>query len=146
VTGIRRKRRSSSIAKVRQRIRDAAESTRACRVLLSAGLPLGLWIAFARELDPVLAGELLLAGLLVGIPLGLAGGTLYRHQRRTRLRLALQRLTGEQLAAVFRGLKVERGDTAKLAAALRRDLRLPNELSPANPPAGRGDEPMPSRD
>ena len=138
MTGIRLD-RNSPRATLRQHIDAAVECTWVCRVLLILGLPLGLWIASGYALDSVLAS---LAGL-VGFPLGLAGGALYRHRRRARLRRALEDLTGRQLAEVFQDLTVERGDAAKLTAALRRDLRIPTELCPANRPAGRGDEPTP---
>jgi hypothetical protein len=68
-----------------------------------------------------------------------------RALRGRKIRRAVAALSPEQQAEALLPLRSDAsGDARKIAAGLIRELRVPAELTPATPPAGRGDEPSPA--
>jgi hypothetical protein len=67
----------------------------------------------------------------------------YRLARLGQLRRRLTALTPSERAAVLLPLRQEVGDTRKIVRPLLRQLSIPTELTPADAPTGRGDEPTP---
>jgi hypothetical protein len=76
-------------------------------------------------------------GLLLGWPLSAC----YRATRRREIHHHLAPLPPVEQAKVLRPLCAGRGDAARIAGALLREVHLPGEVLPAAAPRGRGDEP-----
>jgi hypothetical protein len=68
----------------------------------------------------------------------------YREFRRRQWRHRLAALPPHQRAAVLLSLRDHDGETRRLVAPLLREWRLPADLTPADPPLARGDEPAPA--
>jgi hypothetical protein len=82
---------------------------------------------------------------LVSFLLAASAAAVYRGRRRTALHRELRDLSPSEAAQVLRPLELDSlGDTRKIVAGLTRRLRVPSELSPAEAPTGRGDEPSPT--
>jgi hypothetical protein len=77
---------------------------------------------------------------LVGVPVMEA----FAWRRRSQLRRTLANLPRHQIAAVLLPLREETGETRGLVTGLARELLMATEVSPADAPAGRGDEPTPT--
>jgi hypothetical protein len=82
--------------------------------------------------------------LLVAFPFLFPVPALYRRQLRRQLGRQMSGLPHEPLAQALRSLQQQGGDTGKIVEPLLRELRSPSEVTPATPPAGRGDEASPA--
>jgi hypothetical protein len=152
------------IAAVREQIRDTGHLVRFIRmaivipvILFTLGLALFV-LAFVTSdhrdsvsapmkltLATVLqvAGPILLWGGLIGGCLAFTAAAVVGAIRAGQIRRALAALSPEQQAEALLPLRQEvRGDAGRFVAGLIRELRVPTELTPAVPPAGRGDEPV----
>jgi hypothetical protein len=96
---------------------------------------------------PYWTGDLLWWLLCTGLPilvvvalLAFPIPALYRRRLRMRAREHLPVLSPEQLREALLPLQREGGDLRKIVDPLLRELRVPAEVSPADAPAGRGDE------
>jgi hypothetical protein len=115
---------------------------------VSAGpllLLLGWFLVNGGSLAPMEAYLFVgLLGLIIGLGFGVPISLAMLHERRIQLRRRLAGLPREQQLAVLLPLQHARGDTRRLVAPLLRQLHPPAELTPAESPQGRGDEPSPS--
>jgi hypothetical protein len=145
------------LAALREEIRRAGTLTRKSRTFCRVGnwftlvsllvllVPLGLAAMPTLFLKPALLLALVSAPALLGALVARPFAAGVRRLRQKQLLRKLEGLPRHEAAELLLPLQEETGDTGKLAAALIRGLRpLPTELTPASPPAGRGDEASPA--
>jgi hypothetical protein len=139
------------IAALQEEIRSAGRQTHTTRWWVALGFAtlaavVAAWAAvhggeFSAIMVPVAFVSFLFgSGCAVIIAFSAAG--LYRARRTGQLRSLLAALPPSQQMGALAPLQEDSsGDVRKIVAPLLREFGLPSEVTPARPPAGRGDEP-----